>query len=225
MLLTPVPDPLAEDPEAAEAAASDPAASIELVGTTAPRALARFKNGYADGVLGGRFSSLPYFISSNIGRSRLVVDPVPGLFGLVFVRADGFLATDVNREALSRAIRRARLIEAFGLTEWQPQVTLRPALYARDGGPTPLLPPWAAYDDASRQAQAQRVVDAWKAGGREIWPLRIAVPCPPRGRILSAYVDADFARIAFPSPRVRLDAPAAPHLTDAVPPNAIPPRA
>src|SRR3546814_5788971 len=68
-------------------------------------------------VLGGRFSSLPYFISSNIGRSRLVVDPVPGLFGLVFVRADGFLATDVNRAALSRAIRRARLIEAFGLTD------------------------------------------------------------------------------------------------------------
>src|SRR3546814_12912748 len=74
MLLTPVPDPLAEDPEAAEAAAADPAASIELVGTTAPRALARSKNGYADGVLGRRCSSLPYFISSNIGRSRRVVD-------------------------------------------------------------------------------------------------------------------------------------------------------
>src|SRR3546814_6255120 len=80
VLLSPVPDPLAEDAEAAEAAAADPAASIELIGATAHRALARFKNGYADGVLGGRFSTLPYFISSNIGRSRLVVDPVPGLF-------------------------------------------------------------------------------------------------------------------------------------------------
>src|SRR3546814_8043731 len=119
-----------------------------------------FKNGYADGVLGGRFSTLPYFISSNIGRSRLVVDPVPGLFGLVFTRADGFLATDTNREALSRAIRRQRLVDAFGLTEWPPQVTLRPALYARDGGPTPPLPPWSGYDDASRPAPAKRVVDA-----------------------------------------------------------------
>src|SRR3546814_1150150 len=68
MLLTPVPDPLADDPEEAEAAAADPAASIELVGTDAPRALARFKNGYADGVLGGRFSTLPYF---EIGRAHV----------------------------------------------------------------------------------------------------------------------------------------------------------
>src|SRR3546814_11484948 len=82
-------------------------------------------------------TSFPYTTlcrSSNIGRARLIVDPVPGLFGLAFVRAEGFLATDANREALSRAIRRDRLIDAFGLAEWQPQVTLRPALYSRDGG-------------------------------------------------------------------------------------------
>ena len=219
LLLTPVPDPLAEDPEEAEAAAADPAASIELVGTSAPRALARFKNGYADGVLGGRFSTLPYFIASNIGRSRLVVDPVPGLFGLVFVRAEGFLATDANREALSRAVRRQRLVEAFGLTEWQPQVTLRPALYARDGGPVPLLPAWADYDDASRRAQAKRVVDAWKAAGRDIDPLRIAVPDSPGGRILYAYIAADFDRIGVPTKRVDIGATADLKLVDQVTPN------
>jgi oligopeptide transport system substrate-binding protein len=70
MLLTPAPDPLAEDPEEAEAAADDPAASVELVGTSAAGALARFKNGYADGVVGGRFSTLPVFIASNIGPDR-----------------------------------------------------------------------------------------------------------------------------------------------------------
>lgn len=219
MLLTPVADPLAEDPEEAEAAAADPAASIELVGVTAPRALARFKNGYADGVLGGRFSSLPYFVASNIGRSRLIVDPVPGLFGLAFVRAEGFLATDANREALSRAIRRDRLIDAFGLAEWQPQVTLRPALYSRDGGPAPLIPAWADYDDASRLAQAKRVVDAWKAAGRTLEPLRIAVPDSPGGRILYAYVAADFARIGVPSRRVGMGREADLKLIDAVMPN------
>ena len=77
-------------------------------GASPEGALARFKNGYADGVLGGRFSTLPYFIASDIGRSRLVVDPAPGLFGLVFTRAEGFLATDANRDALSRVIRRER---------------------------------------------------------------------------------------------------------------------
>lgn len=219
MRLSPVPDPLAEDQDAAEAAANDPAASIELVGTAPAAALARFKNGYADGVLGGRFSTLPYFIASNIGRNRLVVDPAPGLFGLVFLRAEGFLATDINRDALVRAIRRDRLIEAFGLAEWRPQVTLRPALYIRDGGPAPLVPVWAEYDEASRQAQARRVVDAWRRAGRKIEPLRIAVPDSPGGRILFAYVAADLSAIGVPSTRVGMNAAADLKLIDEVTPN------
>jgi len=218
-LVSPVPDPLAEDPEAAEAAAADPAASIELTGTTAPRALARFKNGYADGVVGGRFSTLPYFAASNIGRSRLVVDPVPGLFGLSFVSDEGFLAVQANREALSRAIRRERLIAAFGLQEWEPQMTLRPDLYTRDTGPAPLLPAWADYDEQSRFVQAQRTIDAWRTGGREIETLRIAVPDSPGGRILFAYVAADLARLGVPTRRVATGAPAELRLIDEVMPN------
>lgn len=219
MLLSPVPDPLAEDQEAAEAAANDPAASIELVGAAPAAALARFKNGYADGVLGGRFSTLPYFVASNIGRNRLVVDPAPGLFGLVFTRAEGFLATDTNRDALVRAIRRDRLIEAFGLAEWRPQVTLRPALYTREGGPAPLVPAWAEYDEASRQTQARRVIDAWRRAGRDIEPLRIAVPDSPGGRILFAYVAADLSAIGVPSTRVGMSAAADLKLIDEVMPN------
>ncbi len=219
VLLSPVPDPLAEDPAAAEAAANDPAASIELVGTTPQGALARFKNGYADGVIGGRFSTLPYFVASNIGRSRLVVDPAPGLFGLAFTRTDGFLGIDANRDALSRAIRRQRLVDAFGLAEWQPQTTLRPAAFRRDGGPEPLAPAWADYDDNSRLVQAKRVVDAWRAGGRDIDPLRIAVPATPGGRILFAYIAADFARLGIESRRVNMASAADLRLIDEVAPN------
>src|SRR3546814_8729314 len=87
VLLSPVPDPLAEDLEAAEAAANDPASSIELVCTSPEGAVARFKNGYADGVIGGRFSTLPYFVASHIVRPRLVVHPVHGLFCLAFTRS------------------------------------------------------------------------------------------------------------------------------------------
>ncbi len=219
MLLSPVPDPLADDVEAAEAAANDPAASIELVGISPARALARFKNGYADGVLGGRFSSLPYFAASNIGRSQLVVDPVPGLFGFAFVRAEGFFASDVNREALSRVVRRQRAIDAFGLAEWTQQVTLRPDLYTRDSGPVPQLPAWADYDDPSRLAQAKRTVETWRAGGREIAPLRIAVPNTPGGRILFAYVAADFARLGIDSKRVSMASETDLRLIDEVMPN------
>jgi peptide/nickel transport system substrate-binding protein len=219
VLLSPAPDPLAEDPEAAEAAANDPAASIELVGTSPEGAVARFRNGYADGVVGGRFSTLPYFAATNIGRSRLIVDPAPGLFGLAFSRAEGFLATDVNRDALSRAIRRQRLVDAFGLTEWQPQEALRPSVYRRDGGPEPLLPAWTAYDEASRQIQAKRAVDAWRHAGRTIDPLRIAVPDTPGGRILFAYVAADFAAIGLESKRVGMNAASDLRLIDEVAPN------
>src|SRR3546814_1969661 len=76
-----------------------------------------------------------------------------------------------------------------------------------------------AYDDASRLAQAKRVVDAWKAGGREIEPLRIAVPDSPGGRILYAYVAADFDRIGVPSRRVDAGAAADLKLIDEVTPN------
>ncbi|WP_083734327.1 ABC transporter substrate-binding protein, partial [Sphingopyxis sp. KK2] len=219
MLLTPVPDPLAEDPEAAEAAAAAPSASIELVGTTAPRALARFKNGYADGVVGGRFSTLPYFAASNIGRSRLVVDPVPGLFGFSMVGTEGFLGVQANREALSRAIRRERVVAAFGLQEWTPQMTMRPDLYTRDAGPAPLLPAWADYPERIRFEQAQRTVDSWRASGNVVEPLRIAVPDSPGGRILYAYIAADLARIGMPSRRVAMTAAADLRLIDEVMPN------
>lgn len=219
VLLSPAPDPLAEDPEAAEAAADDPAASIELVGTSPEGAIARFKNGYADGVIGGRFSTLPYFVASTIGRSRLIVDPAPGLFGLAFTRAEGFLAIDAHRDALARAIRRQRLVDAFGLEEWQPQVTLRPTVHRRDDGPTPLLPSWANYDDESRLAQAKRAVDAWRGAGRPLDPLRIAVPDTPGGRILFAYVAADFARIGIESHRVAMGAASDLRLIDEVAPN------
>src|SRR3546814_15869075 len=78
VLLSPVPDPLAENPEAAEAAANDPAASLALVGTSPEGAVARFKNGYADGVIGGRFSTLPFFVRWYTERRRVgkeVVSP------------------------------------------------------------------------------------------------------------------------------------------------------
>lgn len=219
ILLSPMPDPLADDPAAADAAANDPAASIELVGTAPAGALARFRNGYADGVIGGRFSTLPYFVASKIGRSRLIVDPAPGLFGLAFTHAEGFLATDTNRDALSRAIRRQRLVDAFGLTEWQPQITLRPSIHRRDGGPEPLVPAWVDYDDKSRLAQAKRVVDAWRAGGRAIDPLRIAVPDSPGGRVLFAYIAADFAALGIESQRVTMTSASDLRLIDEVAPN------
>src|SRR3546814_14327070 len=78
---------------------------------------------------------------------------------------------------------------------------------------------WAAFDEASRLAQAKRVVDAWRAAGREIEPVRIAVPDTPGGRILFAYVAADFNAIGVPSRRVAMASKADLRLIDEVAPN------
>src|SRR3546814_17496128 len=78
---------------------------------------------------------------------------------------------------------------------------------------------WAAFDEASRLPQAKRVVDAWRAAGREIEPVRIAVPDTPGGRILFAYVAADFNAISVPSRRVALASQAHLRLIDEVAPH------
>lgn len=214
LLLTPMPDPLAEDPEAAAEAAADPENSVELVGTSGDRAVARFQNGYADAIIGGRFSTLPYFVAGKIPRSRLVVDPAPGLFGLVVTRADGLLATDTVRDALSRTLRRDRMIEAFGLQEWRSVVTIQPSGTPRGSAPAPITPAWADFDDASRQTQARRVVPASAASSE----LRIALPSGPGARILFAYIAADLKAIGITARRVNMASAADLRLIDEVMP-------
>src|SRR3546814_20007361 len=57
---------------------------------------------------------------------------------------------------------------------------------------------------------------------REIEPVRIAVPDTPGGRILFAYVAADFNAIGVPSRRVAMASKADLRLIDDVAPNADP---
>jgi peptide/nickel transport system substrate-binding protein len=216
--LTPVPDPLAEDPEAAEDAAADPANMVDVIARSAPRALARFKNGYADAVLGGRFHDFPHYVASEVPRSRLAVDPAPGLFGFAIVNASGFLANDENRNALSMALRRERMLDAFGLQEWQSEYALRPTRFVRNRAVQPIIPDWAEFDEASRRARAKRAVDAYKATGRAIDPVRIAMPDGPGARILYAYIAADWNSIGVPTRRVQLGSPADLRLIDEVAP-------
>jgi peptide/nickel transport system substrate-binding protein len=212
--LTPAPDPLAEDQDAAEEVANDPANMIDLIGRSAPRALARFKNGYADAVLGGRYQDFTYYVGSNIARSRLMVDPAPGLFGFAVVNASGFLANDGNRAALSMALRRERALGAFGLQEWQAEYTIRPIRHARNTSIRPVIPAWVEYDEPSRRASAKRAVDAYKATGRTIEPIRIAMPDGPGSRILYAYIAADWNSIGIPTRRVQPGSPADLRLID-----------
>jgi oligopeptide transport system substrate-binding protein len=218
IMLVPLPDPLAEDPDAAREAVEDPSLWVELRGTSAAMAIARYDVGDVDGVFGGRFADFPVYIGSQIPRSRLVVDPVPGLFGLAVVNSSGFLANDRNRDAISMAIDRDRLIGAFGLDEWTPQLSLRLSQRLRTPDAAPVLPSWVQNSQDARRAQAASIVTDYKAGGRTIAPLRIALPRGPGSRILFAWLAADLQAIGLKAQRVGLTDAADLRLIDEVSP-------
>jgi oligopeptide transport system substrate-binding protein len=221
LVFYPAPDPLDDEADGPRHPDADENShrTVEMVGVTAPRALARFKNGNADAVIGGRFSSLPYFHSTGIARSRLLVDPTSGLFGLAFQTTDGFWAVPEHRMALSSIIRRDRLIEAFGITDWTSQISLRPPVAERSGLPPPALPIWANEDDSARLGHMQRLIAQWTGLGRDIAPLRIALPDSPGATILFGYIASDLSRAGLEVQRVAANA--APDLTliDEVAPN------
>ena len=218
IMLVPQPDPFAEDADEAQEAVEDPAGWVELRGVSAATAIARFKDGSVDGVFGGRMADFPLYVGSRISRARLVVDPVPGLFGLAVVNADGFLANDRNRDAVSMAIDRARVIGAFGLDEWSPQASLRLSQKLRAPDADPLLQAWIDLGQAQRKARAAAIVAAYKSGGRLIAPLRIAMPNGPGSRILFAWVAADLRAVGLGAQRVAMTDAADLRLIDEVAP-------
>lgn len=199
LVFSPVPDPLAEDPEAAAAEALSPSRQVELVGTSAPRALARFQHGLADAMIGGRYSDLPYFDVMDISQSRRMFDPTSGLFGLSFQNSSGFFANPTHRAAISSLIRRDRIIAAFNAKPWAAQISLRPAPLPNSNLPAPLLPEWQAIDDAARLARAQRLVAQYDGG--KVPPIRIALPDGPGSTILFAYIAADLQRAGLRAER------------------------
>lgn len=217
-MLTPMPDPLAEDAELAAEEAANPERAVAVIARPAAKALARYKNGYADGVIGGRFQDMPYFVASDIARSDLVVDPTYGLFGLMIVGDNAFLDSDVRRDALSMALRRTRMIGAFGLQEWQAEASMRPALNIRRGMPQPVFPAWYGKTAEDRRTRAAEIVARYKAERGEIAPLRIALPAGPGSRILYAYLAADLNSIGVPTRRVTLASDADLRLLDEVAP-------
>ena len=214
MMLVPQPDPLAEDADAARAAVEDPAGWVELRGVRAPVAIARFKADSVDGVFGGRMADFPYYVGSRIARNRLVVDPVPGLFGLAVVSERGILATPEGRDALSRAIDRDRVIGAFGLDEWAVQLSLRPSQNLRGPDTAPLYPAWIEDSMADRRARAGAIARAYGDSA----PLRIAMPAGPGSRILFAWIAADLRTLGLRAQRVDVTSAADLLLIDEVAP-------
>lgn len=193
-----------------------PARPLLLHGDPPGRAVARFARGYADLVLGGRFTDLPVVRQAKLAPETLHLDPVDGLFGLAIVSNDGFLALPANRLALANALDRDRILAAFAVPGWRTADGIVPA--GTPDLPKPEPAPAAPQEKAAEIAAARAAVQRWREDGGDIAPLRIALPEGPGATLLYAQIAAQWRAIGVPTFRVRADADADLRLVDEVAP-------
>lgn len=187
---------------------------LRLVALPARTAIARFNSGQADVVLGGRFEDFPRLDASGVSRGAIRLDPVAGLFGLIVVHADGFLAQPENREAIAMAVDRDTLGGALNIGGWT--ATTRIVNPGLEGDNGTVVERWPGRSPDERRTQAGGRVAKWKAAGHPAPALRIALPAGPGGDLLFARLAADFKAIGIEARRVGGDADADLRLLDIV---------
>lgn len=172
----------------------------------AQAAIARFNSGAADVVLGGRFEDFPRLDASGVSRGAIRLDPVAGLFGLIVVKADGFLAQPENREAIAMTIDRDALGSALNIGGWT--ATTRIVNPGLDGDNGTVGERWPGRAIDERRTQAAARIAKWKAAGHPAPDLRIALPAGPGGDVLFARLAADLKAIGVGVRRVAVVGPA-----------------
>ncbi len=187
---------------------------LQLLALPADQAIARFDDGDADLVLGGRIEQFPRTKVAGISRGNIRLDPVTGLFGLSVVHADGFLSNPENREAIAMAIDRDALVAQFGVGGWTP--TTRIVAPGLAGDPGTIGERWQGQSLEQRRASAAARVARWKAKGNKPAPLRIAMPEGPGSGLLFESLAGDFTAIGMSAARVKENAPADLRLIDVV---------
>lgn len=181
-------------------------------------AVARFKAGVGDLVLGGSFSDLVLAKVAAPRNNELTFDPVTGLFGLVFVERAGFLSDPENRRALAMAIDRGEIVRAFDAPGWQTASSL--VAPGTTELPQPALPGWATRDIATRRLAAANAVRLWRSNNPDRPVLvRIALPEGPGARLLFKLIQADWAAIGVQTVRVGAKEDADLRLIDEVAPG------
>lgn len=141
----------------------------------AGKAVEAFARGDVDLVLGGGIVDFPEATAEAgpLSRGTVQVDPTVGLFGLTVRREAGLLSDPSRREALSMAIDRPALIQAFGLGGWRENSWIVPP--EAFAAPTYGQDRWnGASIDERREAAAARI-RAWAGPGREA-VVRVALP-------------------------------------------------
>jgi ABC-type transport system substrate-binding protein len=160
---------------------------------SASEAVAAFSRGEVDLVLGGTLADFPLAEAGPPSRGTVQVDPTIGLYGLAFRSEEGVLADPARREALSMAIDRNALIQAFGLSGWRasswiapPQIyTVAPYPDSRWDG--------LSFDD--RRSIAASRIGQWKGEAERDAVVRISLPRGPGSDLLLRQLTAAWAQI------------------------------
>lgn len=147
----------------------------------AGEAVAAFSRGDVDLVLGGTLVDFPQAEAGPLSRGTIQVDPAIGLFGLTVRRETGLLADPARREALSMAIDRAALIQAFGISGWRESSWIVPPdLFAAAPYPEDR---WNGASIEERRRIAAARVQAWAGPEREP-VVHVALPPGPGSDLL-----------------------------------------
>ena len=168
--------------------------SVDLGGLPAPSAVARFRAGEADLVLGGTFADLPVARGGGLARGTLRFDPVAGLFALVPGRNAGPLVDKAVRSLIARAIDRDALVAALDVDDLAARTTLlQPGL---DGVGVGAGPAWAAIPIAKRRGAL--VTEANSLFGNRPRPLlAVSFPAGPGATLLLNRLAADLAPLGI----------------------------
>ncbi|WP_339693707.1 ABC transporter substrate-binding protein [uncultured Parasphingorhabdus sp.] len=190
---------------------------VSLRSESAAAAIARYRAGGAQVVLNGKYHHLPLVDAADISSSDLRLDPVAGLFGLRFIRAEGFWAVPGNREILAMAINRPALLTSFpGVSAWQSRLKIIPEALDVEGINT--YPDWASMTMEARTAFAKNHVARWKASEGRITPLTIALSDAAGADILFKRIQSDLRRVGLNARRVGLGKNADVELMDEIAP-------
>ena len=160
----------------------------------AGRAIAAFRSGDLDLLLGGTLTDLPLANRAKLPRGALHFDPASGLFGFIPARRDGPLSVPGVRRLLSEAIDRDALVAALGVPGLGPRATVLQA--GLEGVADPVQPLWLAQPLAERRAaldqEAQRLF-----GDTERPRLSVALPEGAGGDLLFAHLSADWGALGI----------------------------
>lgn len=190
---------------------------VSLHSESAAKAISRFTLGQANLVIGGKFHHLPLLDEAGVDSGNIQLDPVAGMFGFLFTRADGFWAVPENREILAMAINRPALLTSFpSVTAWQARQKIIPEALDVEG--INARPDWAAMTMNARIDFARNHVNNWKASEGNIKALAATLPDAVGADILFLRVRSDLRRVGLELVKASADNPANAILIDEITP-------